>query len=100
MAVTLRRSVFSPFTLLVVFGAAACQPGDAAPAKSASAATPLVDESKLPKLPRFDVSDLDSTKSVCQDLDAYVNGKWLAQNPVPADKTTWGTFELLDERYK
>jgi len=98
MAVTRRLSVFSPPALLLVLGAAACQPGEAAPAKNAGAAPRLVDESKLPKLPRFDVSEFDSSKSVCQDLDGFVNGKWLAQNPVPADKTTWGTFELLDER--
>ncbi|HMY19101.1 MAG TPA: hypothetical protein PKA58_22400, partial [Polyangium sp.] len=92
---TLRRTIFSSLALVALCGAAACQPGE-------SAKTPvsgrLVDESKLPKLPQFDVSEFDSTKSVCQDLDAHVNGKWLAQNPVPADKTTWGTFELLDER--
>ena len=36
--------------------------------------------------------------AVCQDLNAHVNGKWLAANPVPADKTTWGSFEMLGER--
>lgn len=92
---TLRRTIFSSVALFALCGAAACQPGEAA---KTPAPTRLVDESKLPKLPRFDVSEFDTTKSVCQDLDAHVNGKWLAQNPVPADKTTWGTFELLDER--
>src|SRR5690606_28457083 len=28
----------------------------------------------------------------------YVNAKFLAANPVPADRTNWGAFEMLDER--
>jgi putative endopeptidase len=27
-----------------------------------------------------------------------VDGKWAANNPVPSDKTSWGTFEMLQER--
>lgn len=96
---TLRRSVFSAFTLVFAGNVAACQPGSAAPVETAKAAhARLVDESTLPKLPRFEVSDIDASKPICQDLDAHVNGKWLSQNPVPADKTTWGSFEMLDER--
>ncbi|MBK9265782.1 MAG: M13 family metallopeptidase [Polyangiaceae bacterium] len=85
--------------MVFVGNVAACQPGSAAPVETAKAAhTRLVDESTLPKLPRFEVSDIDASKPICQDLDAHVNGKWLSQNPVPADKTTWGSFEMLDER--
>ncbi|MGH8499275.1 MAG: M13 family metallopeptidase, partial [Methylococcales bacterium] len=32
------------------------------------------------------------------DLNKHVNGKWLAANPVPNDRTTWGSFEMLGER--
>ena len=46
---------------------------------------------------RFDPADLDPNVAACDDLDAYVNRKWLAANPVPSDRTTWGTFEQLDE---
>lgn len=96
---TLRRPVLSSLVFLVACGVAACDPGTATPPKNGgSTSGRLVDESTLPKLPRFDAAELDPSKAACQDLDAYVNGKWLAQNPVPADKTTWGTFELLDER--
>ena len=42
--------------------------------------------------------DLDPSVSACTDLNAFVNGKWLAANPVPADRTTWGSFEILGER--
>ena len=57
-----------------------------------------VDTSKLPPLPSFKVSDLDPSVSACTDLHSYVDGKWDAKNPVPSDKTSWGTFEMLQER--
>ncbi|MBN6151476.1 M13 family metallopeptidase [Xanthomonas sp. AmX2] len=43
-------------------------------------------------------ADLDPSVDACADLNGFVNGKWLAANPVPADRTTWGSFELLGER--
>src|SRR3546814_3170588 len=42
--------------------------------------------------------DLDSSMNACVDLNAYANGKWLAANPVPGDRTSWGAFEMLNER--
>src|SRR5690606_35677131 len=60
---------------------------------------PAVDLSQL-KTPvsSFSATDLDPSVPACTDLNAHVNGKWLAANPVPADRTTWGSFELLAER--
>ncbi|KAF1707650.1 M13 family metallopeptidase [Pseudoxanthomonas sacheonensis] len=57
-----------------------------------------LDESKLPPVNRFLVSDLDTTKSACADFGGYANGKWLAANAIPGDRTSWGAFEMLDER--
>ena len=76
--------------------------GFASTAMAASAAKAhapsLIDVSKLPTLPHFNPTDVDASKPICQDLNAHVNSKWLAANPVPADKTTWGSFEMLNER--
>ena len=47
---------------------------------------------------RFSRADLDASKNACTDFDGYVNGKWLAANPIPGDRTSWGAFEMLDER--
>ena len=61
--------------------------------------TPLaIDAAALPPLPAFRASDLDTDTPACRDLNAHVNGPWLAANPVPADRTTWGSFEMLGER--
>jgi len=90
-------------SLAVTMALAACQrdaapaAGDAAdPAESGTAYT--IDESTLPPVNRFDVADLDTAKDACEDFAGYVNGKWLAQNEIPGDRTSWGAFEMLDER--
>ena len=67
-------------------------------AQTADAPASLIDVSKLPTLPHFSPADVDPSKPICQDLNQHVNSKWLAANPVPADKTTWGSFEMLNER--
>jgi putative endopeptidase len=48
--------------------------------------------------PVFDVNELDAAKNVCTSLDGYVNAKWLATNPIPADRTRWGSFDALREQ--
>ena len=47
---------------------------------------------------RFDKSQLNSDIAVCNDLNKFVNEKWLAANPIPGDRVTWGSFEVLGER--
>ena len=81
---------------------AACKKGDDAPAADADApakATALtLDESKLPAPIRFSAADLDTTRNACVDFAGYANSKWLAANPIPGDRTSWGAFETLNER--
>lgn len=68
-----------------------------APAVDASAGA-SAHGSDLPPLAAFRSSDLDPSKNACNNLADYVNSRWLAANPVPSDKTSWGSFEMLDER--
>ena len=67
------------------------------PAPAAQAAYTL-DESNLPAVNRFMLADLDTGKDACNDFGSYANGKWLAANAIPSDRTSWGAFEMLDER--
>jgi len=46
----------------------------------------------------FDMSRLSGTISPCQDFNGYVNAKWVAANPIPADRTRWGSFDQLGEK--
>ena len=57
-----------------------------------------LDESTLPPFNRFQASDLDASKNACVDFGGHVNGQWLAANAIPGDRTSWGAFEMLDER--
>ena len=41
---------------------------------------------------------LDDQYSPCNDFANYVNAKWNAANPIPADETTWGGFQMLREQ--
>ncbi len=91
----MKPSLFKPLSLAMAIAVGLSAYGTdslAAPAKS------LVDVSKLPSLPAFNAADLDSATPICSDLNKHVNGKWLAANPVPSDRTTWGSFEMLGER--
>ena len=66
---------------------------------AAPAATELkLDESKLPAYNAFTAADLDASKDACTDFNGYVNEKWLNANEIPADRTSWGAFTILDER--
>ncbi len=69
-----------------------------APEAAPATATLTLDESKLPPVNRFKASDLDADIDACAAFGDYVNGKWLAGNEIPADRTSWGSFEMLDER--
>jgi len=104
--VTFKKPQVLLLSLAIATVVAACgkteAPAPAAPADTAAAApaeaTLKLDESKLPPVNRFLATDLDTTKDACTDFGGYVNGKWLTANTIPNDRTSWGAFEMLDER--
>ena len=55
-------------------------------------------ENIAPSTSRFSVNNMDQTADPFTDFYRYANGKWLDSNPVPADKTSWGTFNELYDR--
>ena len=34
----------------------------------------------------------------CTDFNAFANGKWIKNNPIPADQVRWGSFLMLREQ--
>ena len=45
----------------------------------------------------FDIRELDTKINACQDFNGFVNAKWVAAHPIPADRTRWGSFDALRE---
>jgi putative endopeptidase len=46
----------------------------------------------------IDVSTFDKSVRPQDDLFRYVNGTWLAKNAIPADKASYGVFDLLADK--
>ncbi|WP_460710992.1 M13 family metallopeptidase [Lysobacter terrae] len=93
--------------MMLSLAVAAALAGCAKKEEPAATATPAtadgafkLDESKLPPVNRFAIGDLDAAKDACVDFNGYANGKWLASNAIPGDRTSWGSFEMLGERSK
>ncbi len=81
-----KSHALKPKLLLLSLGiaaaVAACSKPDPAPAPTTSTDGPAVaaltlDESKLPPVNRFLVSDLDKSRDACTDFGGYVNDTWL-----------------------
>ena len=47
---------------------------------------------------RFSPDMLDKTIDPCTDFYAFACSKWQAANPIPADRSSWGRFNELDQR--
>lgn len=50
---------------------------------------------EAPKNKSLDLTDLDTSVSPATDFDNYANGGWKKRFPIPAEKSRFGTFDLL-----
>ena len=65
---------------------------------TAPATTLAAEPANLTAPSTLKLADLDTSINACQDLNGFVNKKWLESNAIPSDRTSWGTFEMLGER--
>ncbi|HET6655769.1 MAG TPA: M13 family metallopeptidase [Gammaproteobacteria bacterium] len=74
--------------------AAAASASEPAPAQTAPASASTV--AIIPDQPL--VFTLDNQYDPCVDFASYVNAKWNAAHPIPADQTRWGAFGILHKK--
>jgi predicted metalloendopeptidase len=43
----------------------------------------------------FDITGMDMSVKAGDDFSVFAGGNWEKTNPVPADRTRWGTFDML-----
>ncbi len=48
--------------------------------------------------PAFEVQNMDTTVNPGDDFFEYVNGTWIKNHPIPADKDSYSTFEEIFEK--
>ena len=80
------KSNLTPYLLatgiLLISAAAFAKPGDKVPKE---------------KMKYIDKSNMDLTVKPGNNFYQYANGNWVKNNPVPASKTRWGSFDELRE---
>jgi len=81
--------------------AATAQPGGcasfAAPVAGGSASR--ADEtSTQPSTRDFDTANLDRSIMPCDDFYKFADGGWIKNNPIPADHSSWATFNQLHDK--
>ncbi|RJX65619.1 M13 family peptidase [Tsuneonella suprasediminis] len=91
----------SALALTLAAPAFAADPTPAAAAKPAPAKDAAADEDKLPTMSfgtwGFDPAYIDHDVKPGDDFFAYANEKWLEANPLPAEFSRFGAFNLLRE---
>ena len=50
------------------------------------------------KIPGIVVDNMDNTTSPSEDFFRYVNGSWVDKTEIPADRTSWGSFNELRKK--
>lgn len=91
-------------SMVAVIGLTGCQKTDQEETVAATEPAPQPNAnvsdtpSPAPLGSGIDMSGFDTSVRPQDDFFDYVNGKWVAETELPADRARWGTFHMLHEK--
>lgn len=83
-------------SVAMALGLAACDSNTSAPGQQDRAAVEATTQTALSS--GVDVENFDSSVRLQDDFYLAVNGKWIENNPIPADKSRIGSFDILADQ--
>ncbi len=107
LAIMIKSTKFllSGVAALALSSAAAAHEDHASPELLFSEAETEANADARPAIPTMDfgtwgvdLTQVTETLEPGNDFNAYVNGKWIANNEIPADRSRFGAFDMLREK--
>ncbi|MDP4536160.1 M13 family metallopeptidase [Alkalimonas collagenimarina] len=83
-------------SVAMALGLAACDSNSGRPGQQEQVASEMTAQSALSS--GVDVENFDSSVRLQDDFYLAVNGKWIENNPIPADKSRIGSFDILADQ--
>jgi len=86
------------FLLSLLLSACSPDPADQSAPGSTELATDSASSSTAMLTSGIFLENMDTSVKPGDDFYQYVNGSWLEENTIPADKTRWGAFDILRDQ--
>ena len=87
----MKKLTLAAASVALALGLTACNMQD----DTTTAKQPVAAEAKAALVSGIDKQYFDPAVKFSEDFFLAVNGKWLAETPIPADKSVYGTFHML-----